>query len=58
MPGDWMGIARALAAGPLARPVAQRVEYPAELLTRYSIGSAAERLAAAYDRVLSTSSRR
>jgi glycosyltransferase involved in cell wall biosynthesis len=53
VPGDWMGLARALAAGPLARPVSQRAEYPAELFSRYSIASAAERLAAAYDRVLS-----
>jgi glycosyltransferase involved in cell wall biosynthesis len=53
VPGDWMGLARALAAGPLARPPSLRVEYPAELVSRYSIGSAAERLAAAYDRVLS-----
>jgi glycosyltransferase involved in cell wall biosynthesis len=52
LPGDWMGLARALAAGPLARPAAERVEHPAELVSRYSTASAAERLAAAYDRVL------
>lgn len=52
VPGDWMGLARALAAGPLATPASQRVEYPAELVSRYSIASAAERLASAYDRVL------
>ena len=52
VPGDWMGLAQALAAGPLARPAAQRVEHPAELVSRYSSASAAERLAAAYDRLL------
>jgi glycosyltransferase involved in cell wall biosynthesis len=52
LPGDWMGLARALAEGPLSRPVAERVEYPAELLSRYSTAAAANRLAALYDRVL------
>jgi glycosyltransferase involved in cell wall biosynthesis len=51
-PGDWMGIARALAAGPLSRPPGARVAYPAEVTRRYSTSAAAERLAAAYDRVL------
>ncbi|MHB1810000.1 MAG: glycosyltransferase family 4 protein [Solirubrobacteraceae bacterium] len=51
-PGDWIGIARALAAGPLARQPAERVEYPAEIVERYSTSAAAARLAAAYDRVL------
>jgi glycosyltransferase involved in cell wall biosynthesis len=51
-PGDWMGIARALAAGPLQRPPAARVAYPAELVHRYSNAAAAERLASAYDHVL------
>lgn len=50
--GDYVGMARALAAGPLSRPPGTRVEYPAELLRRYSTAAAAERLAAAYDRVL------
>jgi glycosyltransferase involved in cell wall biosynthesis len=52
VPGDWMGLARALAAGPLAHPVTERVQHPAELVERYSSAAAAERLAAAYDRVL------
>ncbi len=51
-PGDWMGIARALAAGPLSRPAGARVSYPAEIVRRYSTGAAAERLASAYDRLL------
>jgi glycosyltransferase involved in cell wall biosynthesis len=48
-PGDWIGIARALAAGPLSRPPGARVAYPQESLRRFSVGAAAERLAAAYD---------
>jgi glycosyltransferase involved in cell wall biosynthesis len=51
-PGDWMGIARALAAGPLSRAPGARVAHSGELMHRYSIGAAAERLAGAYDRVL------
>jgi glycosyltransferase involved in cell wall biosynthesis len=51
-PGDWVEIARALAAGPLSRPPGARVAYPGELVHRYSTAAAAERLAAAYDRVL------
>jgi glycosyltransferase involved in cell wall biosynthesis len=51
-PGDWMGIARSLAAGPLSRTPAARVAYPRELVRRYSTTAAAERLAAAYDRLL------
>lgn len=53
-PGDWIGIAEALAAGPLCRPSAARVQYPPELVERYSTSSAAQRLAVAYDRVLAT----
>jgi len=48
-PGDWMGIATALANGALARPPAQRVEYPSAIVEHYSTQAAAERLAAAYD---------
>jgi glycosyltransferase involved in cell wall biosynthesis len=50
--GDYVGMARALAAGPLARRPGARVAYPAALLQRYSIDGVAERLAIAYDRVL------
>jgi glycosyltransferase involved in cell wall biosynthesis len=50
--GDYVGMARALAAGPLARPPGARVAYPAALVRRYSVEAVAERLAAAYDRVL------
>ena len=51
-PGDWPAIAHALAAGPLSRPVGARVSYPAEIVSHYSSSAAAERLAAAYDRLL------
>lgn len=51
-PGDWMGIARALAAGPLCRPPGARVSYPAEIVRRFSTAAAAERLGGAYDRLL------
>ena len=51
-PGDWIGIARSLAEGPLARPPAERVAYDPELVRRYSLEAAAERLDAAYARAL------
>jgi glycosyltransferase involved in cell wall biosynthesis len=46
-PGDWRGLAEALAAGPPSAPDA------AALVERYSLGAAARRLADAYARVLS-----
>ena len=46
--GDYVGMARALAAGALSRPPGARVAYPPELVERYSTTAAAERLAAAY----------
>ena len=48
-PGDWLGLARRLADGPLARPPGSTVEHPAELVRRYSTSAAAERLREAYD---------
>jgi glycosyltransferase involved in cell wall biosynthesis len=51
-PGDWAALADALSAGPLSRPPGQRVDYPAEIVSRYSTMATAERLAAAYERVL------
>ncbi len=51
-PGDWVGLAHALADGPLSRAPGERVDYPPEILERYSTAAAARRLAAAYDRVL------
>jgi glycosyltransferase involved in cell wall biosynthesis len=53
-PGDWMGIARELANGPLRRQPGARVAYPRELVERYSTSAAAARLAGAYDRVLAS----
>lgn len=52
LPGDWMGLATRLAEGPLSRPPGGRTEAPPELVRRYSIQAAAERLAAAYDGLL------
>jgi glycosyltransferase involved in cell wall biosynthesis len=51
-PGDWIGLARLLEDGPLAHPPGTPARYPDELLRRYSLEGAAERLANAYDRVL------
>ena len=51
-PGDWLGLARALAEGPLSRSPGERRAYPAELVTRYSHHAAAQRLAAVYDDLL------
>ncbi len=53
-PGDWMGMARALAAGPLARPPGTRAPHSPELVERYSTAAAAARLAGAYARVLAS----
>jgi glycosyltransferase involved in cell wall biosynthesis len=50
-PGDWMGMARALADGALSRPPATRVPHSPALVRRYSTAAAAERLTAAYDRL-------
>jgi glycosyltransferase involved in cell wall biosynthesis len=51
-PGDWMAIARALAEGPLSRQPGTRISYPRDLLERFSVDAAAQRIADAYDRVL------
>jgi glycosyltransferase involved in cell wall biosynthesis len=52
--GDWPELARLLAEGPLAHPPGERVAYPEALVRRYSNEAAAERLAAAYERVLAS----
>lgn len=54
-PGDWLGLARELAAGPLSAAPGTRADYPRELVERYSVDAAAGRLAAAYDDLLSRS---
>lgn len=51
LPGDWLGLARRLADGPLAKAPGERADIPAELIHRYSIEAAAERLASVYDRL-------
>jgi glycosyltransferase involved in cell wall biosynthesis len=51
-PGDWPAIAHALAAGPLSRSPGARVPCPPEVVHRYTTSAAAERLTAAYDRML------
>jgi glycosyltransferase involved in cell wall biosynthesis len=51
-PGDWLELARKLAEGPLSRPPTERIEHPAERVRHYGTSAMAERLAAAYDRVL------
>lgn len=51
-PGDWLGLAQALADGPLARAPAERIQPPTDLLERCTTEAAAQRTADAYDRVL------
>jgi glycosyltransferase involved in cell wall biosynthesis len=55
-PGDWVELARKLAAGPLSKPPATRVEHPPDRVRLYSTSAMAERLASAYDRVLASAS--
>jgi len=50
--GDWMGLARALAAGPLAGAPGARASYDPERIRHYSAEAAAERLRGAYARLL------
>lgn len=50
-PGDWLGLAQALSDHVLSRPPDARAEYDVALVERYSQAGAAERLAAAYDRL-------
>jgi glycosyltransferase involved in cell wall biosynthesis len=52
--GDWAGLARALADGPLSRPPGTRVEAPAGLLERYTTEAHATRVRAAYEQVLAS----
>lgn len=51
-PGDWIELARLLAAGPLADPPGTRFAHDEGLVRRYSLEAAAERLRAAYRSVL------
>jgi glycosyltransferase involved in cell wall biosynthesis len=54
VPGDWLGLARLLTAGPLSRRPGERVVHPEERVGQFSTSAAAERVAAAYDRVLAS----
>ncbi len=51
-PGDWAELARLLASGLISRAPGERVDYDAELTRAYSGSAYADRLAAAYERVL------
>jgi glycosyltransferase involved in cell wall biosynthesis len=51
-PGDWVGLAEALAAGPLAMQPGRRAEPVPILVERYSCAAAAQRLGEAYADVL------
>jgi glycosyltransferase involved in cell wall biosynthesis len=51
-PGDWRGLADALARGPLAAEPGSRRVPEAERLERYSSAAAAARLRVAYDELL------
>jgi glycosyltransferase involved in cell wall biosynthesis len=52
VPGDWPGLARTLAEGPLAGPPGQRIEHSEQRVRGFSAEAAAERLAAVYDGLL------
>ena len=51
-PGDWIELARLLSTGPLAGPPGSRVAHDEQLVRRYSLEAAADRLRAAYQSVL------
>jgi glycosyltransferase involved in cell wall biosynthesis len=53
-PGDWVGLASALAEGPLTNPRPHRIADP-ERVERFSAQAAGDRLADAYDELLSSS---
>jgi glycosyltransferase involved in cell wall biosynthesis len=52
-PGDWLGLARALASGPLSAPPGARASHDAQRIGRFGSTAAAQRLAEAYRDVLS-----
>ena len=51
-PGDWLGLARLLAEGPLASPRGGRAEHDTGRVERFGAAAAADRLADAYEAVL------
>lgn len=52
-PGDWMGLAKLLVDGPLARPAGERVAHDPERVETHSSAAAAGRLARFYEELLS-----
>ena len=52
-PGDWFALARAVLEGPLSRAPAERVPHDPARVAMFSVKAAAERLADAYQVVLS-----
>ena len=50
-PGDWIEIARRLATGALHRLPGERVQYPDDVVERFSTSAAAARLANAYNQL-------
>jgi glycosyltransferase involved in cell wall biosynthesis len=53
-PGDWVGLADVLEAGPLAAPPGTRRAPQEERLTRFSAAATSERLRAVYDDLLAS----
>lgn len=51
-PGDWVGLASALAEGPLSRPPAARSSPAPERVERFSTAAAAARIRAVYEALL------
>jgi glycosyltransferase involved in cell wall biosynthesis len=51
-PGDWLGLARLLAAGPLSRPPGERAAHDPERVSRFGAAAAGARLGALYDELL------
>jgi glycosyltransferase involved in cell wall biosynthesis len=52
-PGDWFALAEAMLHGPLSRPPALRSPHDPDRVELFSVEAAADRLAGAYDRLLS-----
>jgi glycosyltransferase involved in cell wall biosynthesis len=53
LPGDWLGLARRLAEGPLSQPPGAGSNTPSRFAERYSTRATADRLAEVYERLLS-----
>jgi glycosyltransferase involved in cell wall biosynthesis len=51
-PGDWIGLAHALADGPLAQPPGTRADNNDDRVRPFGSAAAAARLGAAYDELL------